>query len=169
MSLWQSNECKIEIVDSEMILNLRQKVLRPRSSIEQCRFPEDKNPLGFHLGLFVTEKQTDLVSLPVLVSIGSFHPERSELLEAQIGVSVRPYRLRGMATDTAYAGRGYGSQILQTGENQLKEKGVDLLWFNARQVAYRFYSRLGYQFFGNEFDMPGIGPHKIMYKAIGPS
>lgn len=77
-----------------------------------------------------------------------------------------PYRLRGMATDNAYRGMGLGSQILQHGEMLLKVMNCDLLWFNAREIAFPFYEKNGFKITGDMFDIPGAGPHKVMYKWL---
>lgn len=157
----------VKKIECSETLDLRQKVLRPFSERKECQFPEDQNPRGFHLGVLLNQQQ--------LISIGSFHPAEvpaplREALESRATPIIqRPYRLRGMATDPDFRGQGYGAALLKRGEQELRDLSCDFLWFNARQVAYKFYEGLGFKYFGEEFEMSGIGPHKIMYKAIGPS
>jgi GNAT superfamily N-acetyltransferase len=154
---------EIRQVAAQDILWIRQKVLRPHQSLEECQFPEDMNPRGFHLGLFLRDSMNSH-----LISIASFHPQLvpTSLQESLPIPPYQPYRLRGMATLPEYSGRGYGAFLVKAGEEKLKEKSCDFLWFNAREKAFRFYSRLKFNFFGELFDIEGVGPHKIMYKSL---
>jgi len=77
------------------------------------------------------------------------------------------YRLRGMATHPEWRGRGIGSQLLTAAMAYLTERYADYLWCNARRVAYDFYLHLGFDFVSDEFEIPGIGPHRVMYLKLG--
>lgn len=165
----------IRFVQPEDILRIRQRVLRPNGKLEDCQFPKDYDERGFHLGLYTGE---------VLISIASFHPEEvpfkipekylstafpwasSQKEGNKTEETLVAFRLRGMATDNPYAGQGWGAKLLREAERYLLAKNCHLLWFNARRVAYPFYSRLGYQFAGDAFDIPGIGEHKQMFKFL---
>jgi hypothetical protein len=48
----------------------------------------------------------------------------------------------------------------------VRENGGRYLWCNARLVAVPFYERLGLEAVGPEFDIPGIGPHYVMWRAV---
>ena len=143
----------IRFISAEQTLPLRQKVLRPLFTQQECIHPGDSASTTFHQGLFIEEK---------LVAISTFilesHPEFSAGF---------PYRLRGMATDAAYQGQGLGLVLLQNGVEYLRKKRCDLLWFNARERAFSFYERLGFKVHGPMFDIIGV-PHKVMYKHIIP-
>ncbi|MBX2987804.1 MAG: GNAT family N-acetyltransferase [Bdellovibrionaceae bacterium] len=135
-------------------LSLRQKVLRPFAVPADCQNPEDADPLGFHLGVFHAGR---------LACVGSFHTQSHPELPAGF-----PFRLRGMATDEKYRGRGFGGLLLRHGVEVLRAKRCDLLWFKARIKAFPFYESMGFVYHGDLFEMPRIGPHKVMYKHLNP-
>lgn len=120
-------------------------------------FPCDLDSKTFHLGGYLDLK---------LVGIATFHPENlpSEISFRDRGQ--RPYRLRGMAVDPDIHRRGIGRHLLAAGETVLQDLGCDLLWFNARENAFQFYESLGYSFSSEIFDIPGVGPHKVMLKKL---
>jgi GNAT superfamily N-acetyltransferase len=146
-----SNET-IRLITTQETLPLRKKVLKPFLREEECVNPGDDNPSTFHIGLFKTGR---------LVCIATFlsepHPEFS---------AGNPYRLRGMATDPEFQGQGLGSVLLTFGVEYLRTRRSDLLWFNAREKAFKFYGNLGFIIHGPLFEIKDIGPHKVMYKRI---
>ena len=78
----------------------------------------------------------------------------------------KPYRLRGMATDFIYHRQGLGQKIIHAALVELKIRNCDLLWFNARTSAELFYLKLGFTADNTVFELPLIGPHKVMYKWL---
>ena len=76
------------------------------------------------------------------------------------------WRLRGMASSEAARGRGFGSAVLRDVFAAAAEAGAAYLWCNARIGAVAFYERHGMQTVGPEFDMPAIGPHYVMWRAL---
>lgn len=148
----------IEHITASQCIDLRTRILRPGQPIEICHYAEDNLSSTFHLGAFATEADGSRK----IVANGTFmqnsHPDFS--------TAKNPYRLRGMATDTEYQGQGLGSLILQQAEMILKSMNCDLLWFNAREKAFCFYERNGFTITGEMFDIPGAGPHKVMYKWL---
>ena len=48
----------------------------------------------------------------------------------------------------------------------VKQKGAKLLWFDARLIAVGFYKRLGFTIIGDQFEVPKVGPHYVMYKRL---
>lgn len=127
-------------------------MLRPNLPIEESHFDCDTKPQTFHLGGYFQGE---------LVGIATFFPESCPQFPARF-----PFRLRGMAVDPAKQGLGIGKLILQHGERELIEKDSDLLWFNARESAFRFYQSMNYQFASELFEIPGVGPHKVMLKKF---
>lgn len=75
------------------------------------------------------------------------------------------YQLRGMAILKEHQGKGIGNIILNYGEKFLKEKNIDIIWCNAREVAINFYKRNGYIIIGEPFTIKDIGLHYVMYKT----
>jgi predicted GNAT family N-acyltransferase len=143
---------QISKISTEQTLGLRQKVLKPFLSADQCVNPGDELVTTFHLGLFREEK---------LISICTFLSEPSPVFNAG-----NPYRLRGMATDESVRDQGFGRILLQHGMTMLRQTRCDFLWCNARQKAFNFYQTMGFFYHGELFEMDRIGPHKVMYKYL---
>lgn len=143
---------KIDLITTDQTLDLRQKILKPFLSKRECLNPEDLIPTTKHFGLFYNDK---------LISVATIFPEAHKDLFCGF-----PYRLRGMASDLNYQGQGFGGALLMSVIDYLKDKRCDMLWCNARFKAFPFYKSNGFQFSGEMFELPDIGPHKVMYKRI---
>jgi len=127
---------------------LRHKVLRQGRPLEDCDFPNDRNPDSFHLALVKDE---------AIVCIGSFYKENCPDLKGW-----KQYRLRGMATDPDLQGQGLGARLIAFAVDHLRAQQADLLWCNARENAMPFYRKLGFILHSDAFDIPGIGPHYLL-------
>ena len=66
----------------------------------------------------------------------------------------------------AARGAGLGRLVLEECFAVVRERGGSVLWCNARLVAVPFYARLGMAPVGPEFDIPGIGPHYVMWREV---
>lgn len=141
-------------INAKETLLLRQKVLKPFLSADECINPEDSEASTFHLGLYFKDK---------LASVASFSYQSCPLMYAGA-----PYRLRGMATDEKYRSQGFGTQLMVQAQEILKQKRCDLIWCNARIQAIPFYESIGFRGLGELFELPGIGTHKVMYKILNP-
>ena len=142
----------IKFIPVKEVLAIRNEVLREgKLTLDECRFPSDLNEGAFHLGNFEEN---------LLVSIASFHPQN---VEGHIG---QGYQLRGMATIPAFQGKGKGNQLLNFAIVYLRGQQTNYLWCNARKVALNFYKGIGFEIISDEFDVPGIGPHHMMYLKI---
>ena len=157
--------------------DLRSRVLRPGLPLSECQWPCDSMAETFHLGCFLEGR---------IVGIATFHPEglpadllsrdskskrNSDSVPALVpgftpSASSHSFRLRGMAVDPDIHRMGIGRRLIVEGESVLRSLGADLLWFNARENAFSFYSSLGYEFVTEMFDIPGVGPHKVMLKKL---
>lgn len=142
---------EIRTVHPEELYSIRQKILRPTQTIEDCKYPGDFDKSNFHMGLFG----------PELLCIASFYKESHEFFE-----SSEQYRLRGMATLAEYQGRGLATKLLARSIEELIRRKAQLLWCNARVSAEGFYNKLGFEKFGNEFDIHPIGPHFVYMKQL---
>jgi GNAT superfamily N-acetyltransferase len=140
-------------ISADDTMDLRMRILRPLHPREFCEYPEDNLPETFHLGVKVDGK---------VVSNGTFmKQDQPKLPKAKLA-----YRLRGMATDPGFQGKGLGRTIILAAEEELKKRGCDLLWFNARVSAEVFYRKLGYTAIEEIFNIDTIGAHKVMYKSF---
>jgi predicted GNAT family N-acyltransferase len=129
---------------------IRHKILRAGKPIESCYYHGDKDELTFHLGAFVDKK---------LVSVASFYFENHQQFQEK---HPNQFRLRGMATLAEYQGMGLSSQLLKTALPLIKQNLCTLLWCNARATAEGFYKKVGFEAHGEIFDIPEIGPHRLM-------
>jgi GNAT superfamily N-acetyltransferase len=141
----------IDYIATEETLDLRNRVLRNHAGIDKCVFPTDEIEGNFHLGKFVGDK---------IVSIATFYPE--DYAENGLG----GYRLRGMATDPEFSGRGLGSDLIKFAINELRSANASYIWCHARSSAVGFYKKLGFEVISDEFEVPDIGPHFNMIKTI---
>lgn len=143
---------QIQLCSPDTLRPLRLRVLRPGRSPEVVIYPADSLSGSFHLAAIYKEQ---------VIGAASWMPEAHPGFQRK-----NPYRLRGMATDPQFQGKGVGKALIQESLRQLQSRSVDFAWCNAREVAFTFYSRLGFRFYGELFDIPDIGPHKVMYREL---
>lgn len=142
----------IKFLQTTEVLPLRNSILREgKLKNEECFFLHDDAEDSFHLGYVLNEE---------VICVASFHHQARE------GYAGDAFQLRGMATAAAHQGKGYGNRLVNFAIVYLRGKGVNYIWCNARQKAFRFYQSLGFEFISDTFDIPGIGPHKTMYLKI---
>lgn len=140
----------IQKVGAKEVLEIRQKVLRPGKPEESCTFAKDEEASSFHFIITVASIKTGILSL-----LKERHPEFQEQ---------KQYRLRGMAVLPAYRGKSLGKELIDYSIKKLPE--TDLIWFNARLSAVDFYKKQNFQTKGETFDIPGVGPHVLMFKKL---
>jgi predicted GNAT family N-acyltransferase len=133
------------------ILPLRHAVLRPGRPLATAHFDGDDAADTVHLAA-VLAADTAIVGCATLLP----RPHRGQ----------RAWQLRGMATRPDLARRGIGTAVLSAAETLVRERGDDLLWCNARLAAVPFYGSAGWRVVSDAFDVPGIGPHHVMVKAL---
>jgi ribosomal protein S18 acetylase RimI-like enzyme len=142
----------IRFIPVEDTLAIRNDILRGgKLTLNQCRFPGDENPESFHLGYFVEDK---------LVCIATFHSQNYKEYPG------KGYQLRGMATLEEYRGRGIGNQLVNFAIVYLRGQKANYIWCNARKNALKFYADLGFEVISDEFEVPVIGPHRVLYLKI---
>ncbi|HWL38229.1 MAG TPA: GNAT family N-acetyltransferase [Frankiaceae bacterium] len=137
------------VVDPEVTLDLRQRVLRPHQTPEQVRAQGDGLP-----GIAV-------FSDGEVVACASVRPEPMPG-DPRDG----DWRLRGMASDPAVRGHGYGAVALRAALDYARERGARRVWCNARTGALGFYERHGFTVVGEEFDLPDAGPHYLAWTDL---
>lgn len=147
---------QIQFISAEQTYYLRHKILRPNEPFEAVKYAADFSVSAFHVGAFASEK---------LVGIATFANESHADVE-KMNPAKNPYRLRGMATDFDFHGQGIGAAVLHFSFAVLRQRHCDLLWCNARKIAFPFYEKLGFCYIGELFDIGVIGPHKVMYKPL---
>jgi predicted GNAT family N-acyltransferase len=85
-----------------------------------------------------------------------------------VGISSTEAKIRQMAVDSQYQGKGLGRSIIHCIEDYLAQRGFTHLFMHARMTAVGFYEKLGYARAGHEFMEVGI-PHVKMEKTIHPA
>lgn len=152
-------------ITPEQTRPLRAEILRPGQDPETLVLYGDDIPGSFHAGAFEGG---------ALVCTATVYPEPMPVAPgADPGPGPRPaldpsnaFRLRGMATKQHLQGRGYGRAVLERCIEHVRASGAEVLWCNARTGALGFYQRLGFETVGDEFEIEGIGPHFVMWKAV---
>jgi len=74
-------------------------------------------------------------------------------------------KLRQMAVEESFQGKGIGNQVLKAAELYATQNGVKRIELHARKYALPFYEKAGYTSEGDEFTEVGI-PHFAMYKNL---
>jgi GNAT superfamily N-acetyltransferase len=142
----------IKFITVEELLPLRNTVLRDgKLTSNDCRFPTDHVEGNFHVGYFIKGE---------LASIASFHPQKYGQFAGE------GYQVRGMATAEKFRGQGVGTKLLNFGIVYLRGQKANYIWCNARKKAMKFYHDIGFETVSPEFDIPGIGPHHVLYAKI---
>lgn len=146
----------VSFISAEETLDLRSRVLRPGQPLQNCLYTEDHHTSTFHLAI---------KNQQCIICNGTFIQQGHELFPQ----AKQAYRLRGMATDFTYQKQGLGSILIRYATTYLIQNQCDLLWFNARISAEAFYQKLGFEAIDLIFDIPSVGPHKVMYKWLKSS
>ena len=136
-------------------LSIRQQVLRPNWTVDQCQFEGDQDESTFHIGAFKNG---------VLIGIATMMRDISADLTA---IGTDQYRLRGMAVLPEYRDQGVGRSILDECIQGVSQRKCELFWCNARIKAARFYTAAGFcKTSETTFDIPGAGLHFLMFKQL---
>ena len=145
------NRARIELIglDAAETRELRRRVLYGHIPGATAVYPQDDRPGSFHLGARAPGGE--------LVAVASWSPETTEVRPARA-----PFRLRGMAVAPSHEGRGVGRLIFRAGMEELKRRGCDLLWANARDTAIGFYTRAGMAVVGDGFVAAGGLSHHVV-------
>ncbi len=133
--------------DYRQTLSLRDRVLRQPwgHSIEEDDLTDEKQSLVF--GAFEGAR---LVGVAVLLDDGTAHN-----------------RLRYMAVDPAYQGRGIGAAIVREFERRSAGAGKEGIRLMARLHVRGFYEKLGYRAEGEPFEPDHIAiPHIMMSRPL---
>ena len=131
---------------------VRHPVLRGGKTIESCQFDGDELETTKHFGLFEENILAGVISLFETKHEAFTAPEQTQI--------------RGMAVLEKFQKRGFGALLVQHAEEYARSKQAELIWFNARETAVGFYTKMGYSILGGPFDIANVGTHFIMHKTL---
>jgi GNAT superfamily N-acetyltransferase len=140
----------IRKITSEETYAIRLETLRKGIDLP-VQFSGDLDIDTFHLGAFYKNE---------LVGISSYMKSNNSDFNKQ------QYQLRGMATLPEVRGKGCGKLMLEFAIDELGKRKVNTLWCNAREIAFNFYTNLGFTVKGNPFELSLIGKHYLLYKEL---
>lgn len=144
----------VERVEARVVRPLRHAVLRPGRADEESAYPADDDPDTVHVA--ARGPMDDVVSVgTVLREPPPWEPERAD-----------GWRVRGMATRPDARRRGLGGRVLDALLDHVAACGGGLVWCNARVPAEQLYGRAGFAIRGAVFELPGIGPHHLMWRTV---
>ena len=142
----------VAAIPVERARDVRHRILRPNQPPEACIYPNDDAPDTGHFGAFQDGALVGIASV--------FHetlPQDPELAD---------WRIRGMATEAAVRGKGYGGLLVEEVIAYVASQNGKGIWCNARTGVMGFYDKYGFAPQGKEFELPGIGPHYLMIRSI---
>ena len=148
-----SGKIEVRPITAEETIEIRWAILRPGFPRETAVFLGDDAPGTCHLGVFMDDR---------LVGVASLY----EAALPDETASFLPHQLRGMATLPEVRGSGCGRALLEGCQEAAKRAGSNLIWCNARRAAVDFYRRHGWEVCSEEFDIPTVGPHYRMRRAV---
>jgi GNAT superfamily N-acetyltransferase len=136
-------------VEAAQVWGLRRRMLRPGLSWEASKYEQDQLASTRHLAILDDD---------VVVACTTLFPQPFEEEPA--------VRLRGMAVDPAFQGRGWGRVLVQHARRHAVAEDVELLWCNARVSAAGFYEKQGFELTGPVFlTEPGV-PHRVALMRV---
>jgi GNAT superfamily N-acetyltransferase len=124
--------------------------------------PQDDGPGTVHLA---AEAGGGVVGVGTVFPEGPPEDLRGAIPEAAY-VPGAAWQLRGMATDTAVRGSGYGAAVLDACVGAAVAGGGSFVWCVARLGAVWFYERDGWATVGDPHEIAEIGPHVVMWRAL---
>jgi len=147
-------EPQIEVVltTRDKILPLRHEILRKGYPVEASIYAQDLLPEAVHLAIHQDNE---------IICVCTVFPSRHDAFP-----ELSQYQLRGMACDASSRNQGFGKVLAMEAIKIAKERQAELLWCNARKVAFNFYERLGFKYYGEYFNSVEDIPHKVMFLKL---
>jgi predicted GNAT family N-acyltransferase len=143
--------CRVSV---DRILDLRHRLLRAGLPKDSAQFPGDDTSSTWHLAVFNSPANDAPPISCASFMLNTYQDETA-------------WQLRGMASDHAHQGKGFGGELLRCGEAVIvADSSVRLFWCNARVPAIPFYQKHGWKVDSEEFEIPTAGPHRKMMKRV---
>jgi GNAT superfamily N-acetyltransferase len=132
-----SEGIEVREVAVDVVLPLRHAILRAGRARESAHARQDGDPATRHFAAYAGSR---------VVGVVSQFPENTELAPAR-----RAERLRGMAVDPEWQGRGVGHALMRAVADLAQARGAEVLWANGRDTALGFYTSVGFRVAGDGF------------------
>lgn len=150
----QDRAARIEPITAEDTRPLRHAILRTGRPLAETVFEGDHGPGTRHYGAFLDGRLMAVATL-IPEATPAFCPEGA-------------WRIRGMAVDESFRRQGVGRALVRACLDHAASQRGRLCWCNARVGARDFYLRCDFAIEGQEFDVPGLGPHNLMFIRLEP-
>jgi GNAT superfamily N-acetyltransferase len=146
----------IEVADADTVRPLRHKHLRPDQPMDKVKYMSDECVTCRH---FAARD-----SAGVIVGVGSLH--FNDRVAGQPPFGVPGMRIRGMAVEDEWRGKGVGAGLIGAMLEVGREAGIVEAWANARTKNRGFYVRNGFSEVSHEFEIPTIGEHVVVALSL---
>lgn len=157
----------VRIIPAHATHALRQMVLRPHQPIEEMRYAGDDDAQTVHFGAF-----DDAGELRAIASLYRSPIGKAGAAATGFDARIREqdhWQFRGVASVPEVRGRGFGRLVQAALTDHARSHGCGLLWCNARLSAVGFYEAFGMRIASGVFEIPGIGPHVVMFVHLAPT
>jgi L-Ala-D/L-Glu epimerase / N-acetyl-D-glutamate racemase len=146
---------RVQPVPAAEVWPIRRQVLHPGLPLDSSRYAGDDLPNARHFVALDGCRPVGAASVyqedpPVGFTVPGLKPGQG-------------WHLRGLATLDEVRGTGAGSALLRTALTDAALAGAGAVWCKARSSVADFYRKHGFQTLGEDFEIPGIGPHVFMY------
>ncbi|WP_160062685.1 GNAT family N-acetyltransferase [Psychromonas sp. L1A2] len=129
---------KVVAIKWQDTISVRHQVLWPHKPPEFCRVEGDEQALHFAV-----------MGSQQIVCVASLYIDNNTA------------RLRKFATLSAFQSKGVGSFMINYLIDNLKQQGINYLWFDARESALGFYQRFGFDKMGELFYKSDIAYYRM--------
>lgn len=138
---------------------VRHRVLWPhRPDVASCTIDIDGAPGALHLGAFSPAGE--------LVGVASLFVQRSERFPDALPADAPVHRLRAMGVLPEWRRQRVGEALIEAACDAARANGSHFLWCDAREVALPFYEAQGFRFLSSTYEIPLIGPHRMMARPL---
>ncbi len=146
----------VKEVEVEAVRPLRHRHLRPDQPTDAVEYKSDDCPTCRHFAAYDAEG--------ILIGVGTSH--HADRVAGQPPFGSPGLRIRGMAVEDDWRGKGVGTALLDAMVEAGVEEGMVEAWANARTAARNLYARAGFKEVSQEFDMPSIGEHVVVAMSL---
>ncbi len=134
---------QIKTISCNETLEIRQRVLWPEKTVQECLVDGDEH--ACHFGVFINVG---------LVGVASTFDTNGVV------------RLRKFAVDTKYQGKGLGSALFNHALEHSRHDGARVFWCDARETAVDFYKKYGMRVEGEQFYKSEIPYRRMSIELI---